>query len=548
MDIFILLYLLYVLFSIFSVLWSLNSSLAIIEVAKNILYCFVFLFIISLLKIHKENFLSIFLKTILILFFISFLKITIQFFELPDLQRSSLYYLTGICGHKNLYSNFVFICSIFTFINLYYFHSKWKGFSILAALLQFGIIVMLQTRAVWIGYIVFFSTALILYFLSRIKLHLKFKNIVISILALQILINIFFIDAMPKLLHYYKTHQPNINNNETVNDLSTFSERIEIWQKTYDFFSHNKIKGVGANNWQIYFPSTSLPDVYRITDLNVTFQRPHNDFLWILSEYGLIGFNLYILFLLILLTSLFCINIQKNNFFIIIILSGILGYLTISFFDFPKERIEHNILFFSLLGVAYYYIWKERIVIFKHFFYINKKALVICIIPLLVIILLSILNFRGEYFTKKMYQQRNIRNDNGVIYFCNIAQSFCYNIDATTVPLDWYKGNANEHLRNYSSSLTDFKNSYHVHPYNFNVLNDLASAYYLNNNVDSAKKYYIQSLLINPRFDEPWLNLTAIFINANDYIEAEKSNNLTFHNSPRKNYYSKLIEEHKLLK
>jgi tetratricopeptide (TPR) repeat protein len=303
--------------------------------------------------------------------------------------------------------------------------------------------------------------------------------------------------------------------------------------------------GVGANNWQIYFPSNVLPDIYPIRDLNVTFQRPHNDFLWILSEYGIIGFNLFLIFIT---GILFLIYLKIANHFdpiYVIILSGILGFLAISFFDFPKERIEHNILFYVLIGIAYYLIKQETFEFKTGLFYLPKIVLKILIVILIMIFYFGWLNFKGEYFTKKMYVERIIKNNKNVIYFCDKAQSFCYNIDPTSIPLCWYKGNANANLGNYAAALEDFKNAFRFHPYNHNVLNDLGSSYFMNSKIDSAKIFYMESSRINPSFDDPKLNLTAIFINEGNYNEAQKWNESIFHNSERRDYYRSIINNHK---
>ena len=84
------------------------------------------------------------------------------------------------------------------------------------------------------------------------------------------------------------------------------------------------------------------------------------------------------------------------------------------------------------------------------------------------------------------------------------------------MPISWYQGNANIKLDNFEKAMINFKDAYDQHPYNHYVLNDLASAYYMKNQLDSAILFYKESARINPRFDDPKLNLTAIFINENN--------------------------------
>lgn len=542
-DGFILPYFLFTLFSLASNFWSINTSLSIVESSKTILYFFVFIVTYRLLKYYHQEFLSTLFKTILILFFISTLQVIVQLLDLPEISRKYLYILTGTSGHKNLYSSFVFLCSIFSFIGFFHLKSFWKFISLIAIVCQVLLIVILQTRAVWVGCSVFLFSGLLIFLLHKKIKSVNYKSIIVYIVSSLILLNVFFIYALPHVLNIYNNHKPVSYNVEEVTDLNTVTERVLVWEKTYNVFYNSPLLGVGANNWQINFPGASLPDIYPVKDLNFTFQRPHNDFLWILSEYGVIGFNLFFLFII---TILFFLLFEMLNHFKIssvIILAGVLGFFSISFFDFPKERIEHNILFAIILGMAYFIIKKEAIN--TRMFTLPKFGLQILIVGFTAIFYFAFLNFKGEYFTKKMYVERMKKNNTEVIALCDNALSFCYTIDPTSVPLSWYRGNANANLGNYPAALADFKNAFHAHPYNHYVLNDLGSSYFMNKNIDSAKIFFMESARINPRFDDPKLNLTVIYINEGNYKEAKKWNESIFHDSERRNYYRGIINEHK---
>ena len=66
-------------------------------------------------------------------------------------------------------------------------------------------------------------------------------------------------------------------------------ERVVLWKKTVQLIAEKPVFGYGGGNWQIAFPKTGLNEIWRAEDLNVTFQRPHNDFLWIIFSYLRIG-------------------------------------------------------------------------------------------------------------------------------------------------------------------------------------------------------------------------------------------------------------------
>ena len=364
------------------------------------------------------------------------------------------------------------------------------------------------------------------------------------VLTNLLIVNIIFLLFLPKLIDTYNNNKPLTYNQEDISDLSTFSERIQVWQKTYDIINDNILFGVGSNNWRINVPNYSLPSLYRVTDLNTTFKRPHNDFLWVLAEYGLIGFNLfYILFIYIVVLLLSKKN-NKNKIHNIVLSSGIIGFLAISFFSFPSERVEHNILLAILLAISTYNINKNNPNQLPIKTIIIPRSFLLIILPISIFInYINLVNIKGEYFTKKLYVERAKKNNDEVIKLSDYANSLFYSVDPTTVPINWYKGNANINLENYTDAMADFKNAIKTVPYNHYLINDLGSLHYVQNNEDSAIFYYKESVRINPRFDDPKLNLTVIYINKGNYKEAKKWNESIFHDSERRSKYRKIINK-----
>ncbi|MFH2140867.1 MAG: O-antigen ligase family protein [Bacteroidota bacterium] len=509
------------------------------------LYFLIFWITYNLLNYYDKYFLYVILKTILILFFISAVQVFFQLIDLKEISHKYLYEISGISGHKNLYSSFIFLCSIFSFFSLLQLNRIWKLVSVFSIVLQIILIAILQTRTVWIAYIIFIITILLILLLRKKMKSLNYMTTILYIIVTILLINISLLFVLPKYLNNYKKDVPTAYNQDKISDLGTLSERFYIWKNTYDIINKNRWIGVGANNWQIYFPSPSLPDIYPVQDLNVTYQRPHNDFLWILSEYGILGFNILLIFTTSILFLLFYRIINFADISCIILLSGILSFLCISFFDFPKERIEHNILYGILLGISVYYIKKDNKLLNTNLFHISKFMLSGFIIVLIPIVYFSVQNFKGEYYTKIMYYERMKKNNDNVILLCDVATSKYYTIDPTSVPLNWYKGNANANLGNYSQALNDFRLALKSHPFNHHILNDLGSAFFMNNKIDSAIICFKEAVRINPRFDDPKLNLTVIYINIGNYSEAELWNESILHDSERRNYYRQIINETK---
>jgi tetratricopeptide (TPR) repeat protein len=279
--------------------------------------------------------------------------------------------------------------------------------------------------------------------------------------------------------------------------------------------------------------------------LNYTFQRPHNDFLWILSQTGIIGFNLFVLFLfsvLVLFTKALRFIDTASFREAALCLSFIVGYYLISFFDFPMERIEHLIWIHILLALAYHHI--RNTLQLKTFatIAVSRPVYMVALVLIVSISTLGVFRYQGELNTRRMYDAKKAGATIEIKKLGQSAKNFAYTIDPTSIPIDWYIGNANAALGNYPEAKKDFLKAYHYNPYNRNVLNDLASAYSVNHNTDSAKILYQEASRISPRFDDPKLNLAAIYIKEGNVEKTSECLENMYHDSPRRTQYQKIVE------
>jgi O-antigen ligase len=537
-------YICFIILSLISINWSINKAVAISESLKTLLFLYVFLIAHRFNTDNYQVLSSAIQKSVICIFILSFFVAFFQIIDLQSFSRSDIYSVVGLIGHKNLFSSFIFLCSIFTLLVYVSKKGFWRRLALVSLFLQVSLVILLQTRTVWLGYIVFISVFFLFWASKKYVKKVSLSRIIYSVIISIALTNLFFGLLFPRSIDYYLCRDFKHNNiTETVADFSTLTERAIIWDKTYRMLPNRAFLGVGANNWKINFPNYSLDGFYRAEEFGINFQRPHNDFLWILSEYGFFGFNLYLLFLFSILFLLFFSLSTNFNFSKLVILSGIIGYLCISFFDFPKERVEHNILFTVLLGFAYYTIKSENLLRTIFAVKIGRVLSLISIPILLTITCCSFQNIRGEYFTKKLIDARLKRDHHKVIRLSTMALSNCYNLDPTSTPIHWYRGTAYAKLKNNGNALSDLKTAHKLHPYSHYVLNDLGTALVFNNEFDKAKDIYKKAASISPRFDQPKLNLIALLINEHNYQEALKWDELLLHDSERRDYYKKIIEE-----
>lgn len=546
-DLILLSYFGYTLFCLLSISWSNTRSEAVFESSKQALAFIVFGMTYYSLKSNAGYFLKIVLKFSIVLFLFAVLISVYQFTAIKNFNKESLYLITGISGHKNLFSSLLFLDLCFLIMAAYKLDRPWKNIALICIIINGIFLFLLRTKAVWLGLSASALVFFILYFFSHSKS--KPPRIKLSVLLISALLfsNIFFLKILRPLInksiHY-------VTNHTSSQAFKQEDERLILWDKTYELINKKPLAGVGMGNWQIHLPSATLTDLWRAEDLNYTFQRPHNDFLWILSETGLIGFNLFLLFLfsLLFLSGRTLRTLSKNEslrFDLLLCITFICGYFITSFFDFPKERIEHLVWINILFGMAYFSVKTQHSPIHFRSFIITRKHVFISFVLLILFSYVGLLRFNGEYFTRRMYKYKSVNKLSDVVDAGNSALSIAYSIDPTSVPLFWYTGNARASLGNYEGAQTDFIKAYHLNPFNPKVLNDLASSYVFTNNVLLAKNYYEEAARISPRYDEPKLNLAAMYINAKDYKTAAAWLKSLMHDSERRSNYEKFIELNK---
>lgn len=108
-NILLLAYGLYSLFCVTSILWANTTSEALFESSKVVAGFAVFLLTVFSLKRQTEPFLTRLLKWSVVIFFVELIILIFQGSELSDFDKSSLYGLTGMNGHKNLLASFLLL-------------------------------------------------------------------------------------------------------------------------------------------------------------------------------------------------------------------------------------------------------------------------------------------------------------------------------------------------------------------------------------------------------------------------------------------------------
>lgn len=538
----------YVLFTILSSVKAVNISESFADTLKVLLF-YTYIIVASRIISHSEKNRLAVIKSIVVTSFIVALLGIIEYwgmFKFLDCKVTP----ASTMGNKNLLSSFLFLSFGFVLFGGVKFFRLWKVISIITFSAILYVFLITQTRAVWVACISsVFISLLISVFLDRLRtIRLLYYNK--KTLLILALIGVCLI-ALHKQSRPKSDAKPEIEDKlASVVDRSCKSnfQRLRLWEKTGKMIQENIFLGVGTGNWKIALPKYGLNDLVWGKDMTTIEVRPYNDFLWVFAEIGIFGF---LCFLSIFAAGGYCairsiknVNNRKSRFLSACLLFSLIGFAIISFFDFPKERIEHLVYFgtvLTFLNFLYPLQIKRINVSARVLFMIYCLSILVCIICLWT----GFARVNGELRMIKIFNARRQGRWLEVINQTDLINKSLYSIDHTSTPVYWYRGVANFSLNRIEDALGDFKKAHEVHPYHIHVLNNLGSCYEVRGNHSQAEYYYLKALEISPVFDETLINLTAVYYNTKEYKRAYATIMRTNWRlkDPRRESYIKILEE-----
>ena len=430
--------------------------------------------------------------------------------------------MTGTMGNKNLFASALFLMLPYCL----YVGLRSRGFWRLASVSATGAIVMAillsRTRAVWLALAVSGILTTALWLLRVRRYGMRFSGDIRRRLlrgACQLLIVIVVLGGSAGLLSL-RIHS-GMSLGQSAFDKESIIQRLVIWKKTLAMIGDHWMWGVGIGNWKIALPSYGIPEGSSPDWFKTVFcVRPHNDSLWVLSETGVIGFCFYVSIFVVLLYYLLRLARHRtsgdDSLLSLLMFFGITGYLVISMFCFPRERVLHSV--FLVLMVAVVHIVYQR-----NFTSARPCRLpvfgglwVLSLLLLPAVTVLGYVRFNAEHHIRHALSARAAGDYRTVIAEVDEAYSRFATLDPTSTPLMWYRGESHFLSNKYSEALDDYRRALADHPYHVHVLNNLATCYQVTGNRDQAIHYYEKLLHIFPRFAEATCNLAAVYFNAGE--------------------------------
>ncbi len=511
-----------------SITWAQNIQEACFASLKVGLFFVVYIVLKQLLRQVAPPIFTWIFRTLGIVSVLIGLATLVQFVQVMATDSGNMlratYEVKLFFGHKNLLCSFLFLLLPFQLMAYQQnTHKTWKYLYLFNCLLILIIPLLLLCRSVFMALLV----SGISWSIWQYRRHPSSKKQVLRIGSGIVVVFVGLIMVF-SLLSDSQTFLSRFNPASMFQSF-TAQERFLIWEKNAALIQQKGILGVGAGNWFIEFPSNGIETIPRMAISNKVVVRPHNDYLWVWTEVGIGG--------LLLLLAFWCwhivqaIRYRKTTTDVAyqqraaIALFAFLGYLLISFLDFPRERVEHQLLvallLLFMLPISHESspdkstkkptnTWK------------NYGLLTICYSLLAACLLVGFYRVKGEIATQQLYQYNAKKNYAKVAAFAQKAKNPFYSVDPLSYPLNYWYGFSLARQNKREEAVKALEASLIDNPYHYQLLSNLGLTHLQLRHIEKAEKYLLASHKINSQYKRNSELLALMYYTLKRYGEARK--------------------------
>ncbi len=520
---------LYVLISAFSVMQAVNSAEAVYDLSK-ILLSGVLLICAALVFSSDKRAVTVLAKSMLISGSLLAAIGVCQYFDLAftSIPGNAIPY--GTMANKNLFTGILCLTLPFGFYAVFRLRRFWIIAGLVQITLSLLIIVIAQTRASWVALAAATLIVIPLFLLWRrrstqVDVAKPGSSRRITAVAAVALLIVFGAASGIVLRHGENSLGSRLTSIFTHQDTSS-QERLGVWKASWTLFRQHPVLGVGIGNWKIACAGVGIGET-RAERADIFFQQPHNDYLWVLTETGIPGLAVYLLVFVLaiayVLRTLRHVHSRDEAALSLTLLFAVICFMVDSFFSFPRDRTELlTFLVLTLAAVAsvHHRLRGSQRSPSRRFVAV---ALLLCLLSSVAAVAVGVIRLGGETHIKLAWQAKSIGNWTEVIRQIDLARSPLLTLDPTSTPLLWYRGVARVLLGEKERACQDFALANRDNPNHPQVLNNLGTCAELKDDHDQAVAYYERAVRIAPRFEDAWLNLTAVRLSRGEYTRADSA-------------------------
>jgi O-antigen ligase len=394
--------------------------------------------------------------------------------------------LGSTLGNKNSLAEVLLLCLPFTLFGWLVVKGKWMALHATGSITALLLLLLLKSLATWVaaGTGLLFFLALsnlgILFKFNRRRAGLILVTGTILILSGILIQRSFQVDSVSRKLQiipHYLGNEKVFESNSPANNNSIY-ERLLLWRNTVLMIGENPVTGAGINNWKLYMYKYGIAGTDFISTGLVHYEHPHNDFLLMFAECGVIGFVLFILLFYFMIREGLKIHRQQedpdNRKLAAFMLTVCMMFPVLSLFGYPWFKVVAPVILLIAVSVLFSLGKTTESV------QVPKTALIspglfalITLVTCCFAFFAGYQRLRGEAMMFAVQDAKYKKNWPRMLQVLKKEDRPFFRIDAVATPVDWYRGLACYYQGNLVLAKEYFLKAETQHPYHLQVLNDL---------------------------------------------------------------------------
>lgn len=333
----------YLLISALSLLWATDTVAGVLELSK-LATGLVFLFVLAT---RPEQEFSLYAEAAVAAASVSASLGILQHLDLAPWTIPSAGLPSGTLGFRNIAAMLAIQTLPFGLWLLVTSKRRDAIWAVCVAILL-GFLIQTRTRGAWLGAAAALVFFVVIYYRFGLSLSGRGRRVLLAVTAGVVL------GVLPARLE--KVGPQSIDEKKTTISDAIASvvapggdrDRLTLWARTLDAIFAHPVAGVGLGNWAVEYPKY---DRGSLVTYNGSPSRPHNDFLWIASEIGVIGLAAFI-GMIGFAGRAVAQTLKRGRVppVAFAAAASLIAILVHGCFSFPRERATPTMLFWFALG------------------------------------------------------------------------------------------------------------------------------------------------------------------------------------------------------
>ena len=272
--------------------------------------------------------------------------------------RRAMEQITGLMSSVNLYASILVLILPWCLCGGVVLRGKWRGLAAVAAGSILVMILLLQSRAAWLAVLAGTAAAVIVILLDaeRFNVSRRARNRLAATCLAGLVAFTGGIATAPADNFFAQRFRSIFVEPADPAALPREGGRLMIWGITSRMIADHPLTGVGAGNFTVRLHEYFDDDDLDFSNVHTNWVQPHNDFLWVFVEKGVLGIVLFVGCFIAAFASIRTIlrsDAPASDCWLTLAAAmELTSYATLSSFDFPLERINHQTSFALLLAVV----------------------------------------------------------------------------------------------------------------------------------------------------------------------------------------------------